>query len=163
KPDYVDAYNNLGIALAKQGKVDEAIINFQRAVSLKPDSVDSLSNLAHALARQEKIDEAIETLRRALGLQPNSADAHSSLGTYLAGSGHFAEADAHWREALRLKDTPRVRVLRAMLLPPLYQSNADLWTWRQRLIDELGRLQDDGVIIDIAQEKAVPVFYLVYQ
>ena len=38
KPDYAEAYNNLGIALKEQGKPDEAVINHQKAISIDPQN-----------------------------------------------------------------------------------------------------------------------------
>ena len=44
-----DFHNNLGVALAMQGKLDEAVEHFRRAVELDPDSVEAQTNLATAL------------------------------------------------------------------------------------------------------------------
>jgi Flp pilus assembly protein TadD len=37
RPDWPEAHNNLGIALASQGRIAEALTHFERAVQLKPD------------------------------------------------------------------------------------------------------------------------------
>ena len=37
KPDYAEAHLNLGILLNDQGKLDEAVAHYQRALALKPD------------------------------------------------------------------------------------------------------------------------------
>ena len=37
KPDYAEAYNNMGILLKEQGKLDEAIEAYTKALSIKPD------------------------------------------------------------------------------------------------------------------------------
>ena len=37
-PDYADAHNNLGLALAQQGKMDQAMAQYAEALRLKPDS-----------------------------------------------------------------------------------------------------------------------------
>jgi Flp pilus assembly protein TadD len=42
----VGAHNNLGIALASQGRLDEAMAEFQRALALEPDSAETRHNLA---------------------------------------------------------------------------------------------------------------------
>jgi tetratricopeptide (TPR) repeat protein len=45
KPDYAEAYNNMGNALKDQGKLEEAIEAYKKALSLKPDYVDVARNL----------------------------------------------------------------------------------------------------------------------
>ena len=51
-PDSVEAHNNLGIALASQGKLDEAIEEFKRALAVQPDFEDAKRNLATALGKR---------------------------------------------------------------------------------------------------------------
>jgi tetratricopeptide (TPR) repeat protein len=50
-PDSVEAHNNLGIALASQGKLDQAIEEFKRALAVQPDFEDAKRNLATALEK----------------------------------------------------------------------------------------------------------------
>jgi spermidine synthase len=50
-PDSVEAHNNLGIALASQGKLDQAIDEFKRALAVRPDFEDAKRNLATALEK----------------------------------------------------------------------------------------------------------------
>ena len=51
KPDFVDVYNNWGIALLKEGKTQEAITRFEKALELKPDYADARNNLEVATRR----------------------------------------------------------------------------------------------------------------
>ena len=68
-PDHADAHNNLGIALAMKGKLDEAIPHFQAAIRSNPNYASAHSNLGNAFAVQHKLDEAIREYREALRLQ----------------------------------------------------------------------------------------------
>ena len=45
KPNYADAYNNLGIAFKKQGKIDKAVDAYRQTLSLKPDYADAARNI----------------------------------------------------------------------------------------------------------------------
>ena len=45
KPDYADAYNNLGIAYQNQGRIEEAIEAFTKALSIQHDLVDAWNNI----------------------------------------------------------------------------------------------------------------------
>jgi tetratricopeptide (TPR) repeat protein len=53
-PRRVEAHNNLGIALASQGKLDDAIVHFQQALRLQPGFDDARRNLATALAARRQ-------------------------------------------------------------------------------------------------------------
>jgi tetratricopeptide (TPR) repeat protein len=50
------AFNNLGVVLGGQGKLDEAIALYRRALQLKPDYLDAYDNLGGALAAEKKYD-----------------------------------------------------------------------------------------------------------
>jgi tetratricopeptide (TPR) repeat protein len=97
------ADNSLGSALATQGKWDEAIPHFERALQLKPNYADAHYNLGDALATQGKWDEAIPHFERALQLKPDYADAHYDLGLTLAAQGKWDEAIQHYEQVFHLK------------------------------------------------------------
>jgi tetratricopeptide (TPR) repeat protein len=97
------AHNNLGLALAEQGQLAEAIQHYQRALQLKPDYAAAHNNLAVALVSQGKLAEAIAHYQRALQLNPDYAEAHNNLGFALATEGMTGEAISHYQRALELK------------------------------------------------------------
>lgn len=95
------AHNNLGAALAAQGRVDEAIREYAIAVEQRPDYVKALCNLASNLGRQGKTDEAMRYLRKALRVAPECVPAHECLGVMLAQKGRLDEAIAQFKDAVR--------------------------------------------------------------
>jgi tetratricopeptide (TPR) repeat protein len=92
----------LAEALMMQGKLDEAIPQYQEAVRLKPDDADLHNNLGTALGRTGQVDEAIRQYEEALRLEPDHAEAHNNLGTALGRTGQVDEAIRQLREAVRL-------------------------------------------------------------
>jgi len=94
-------HNNLGIALAQQGKHQGAIAHFAEALRIKPDYGDAHNNLGVALAHQGKHQEAIAHFAEALRINPHFADAHHNLRIAQAQQGKHQEAIAHFAEALR--------------------------------------------------------------
>ena len=60
KPGFFSAYNSLGIVLCAQGKLDEAIDYFRRALQVEPDYAEAHKNLNIALKLQSKTNGAIE-------------------------------------------------------------------------------------------------------
>jgi tetratricopeptide (TPR) repeat protein len=97
------AHNNLGVSLAEQGKLDEAIAHYSEALRIKPDYANAHNNLGAALADRGKPDEAIAHYSEALRIRPDYADAHLNIGVSLAEQGKLDEAIAHFTEALRIK------------------------------------------------------------
>jgi tetratricopeptide (TPR) repeat protein len=95
------AQNNLGYALALQGKREEAIARFQKAISIN-NPADAHYNLGIMLASQGKLDEAINQFRESIRISPGYAKAHNNLGNALLYQGRLDEALASYREALRL-------------------------------------------------------------
>src|SRR5208337_3141021 len=94
--------NNLGIALAAQGKTDQAIAQYDEALRLKPDYAEAHNNLGIALDAQDKMDQAIAHYDEALRLKPDYAEAHNNLGIALEAQGKLDQAIAHYEEGLHL-------------------------------------------------------------
>jgi tetratricopeptide (TPR) repeat protein len=101
-PDDTIALNNLGIALGKQGKFDEAVKCFTEALRIQPDAT-AHTNIGYVLALQGNLDEAAVHLAESLRLDPNFARAHYYLGQVLVQREKINEAITHFEEALRLK------------------------------------------------------------
>ena len=55
KPDFVQAYNNLGNVLRDKGRFDEAIASYRQAMRLKPDFAEAYSNLANVPGRSGQV------------------------------------------------------------------------------------------------------------
>ena len=51
KPDYADAFNNRGAALAEQGQYEQALSSYEKAITLAPDHKFALSGLADCAMR----------------------------------------------------------------------------------------------------------------
>jgi tetratricopeptide (TPR) repeat protein len=96
-------FSDLGLALARQGRIDEAIAKYSEALRLKPDFPEAHLNLGLALAGQGRIDEAMAEYSEALRIRPYYPAAHLDLGFALAGQGRIEEAMAHYSAALLIK------------------------------------------------------------
>ena len=83
-PESADLHNILGLSLARQGRIEEAIGEFREAMRLEPDSAMTHWHLGAALASRGARDEAIEHLRRSVQLDPNNPLARQDLEAVLA-------------------------------------------------------------------------------
>jgi len=92
----------LGNALAAQGKTDQAVVHYERALSLNPDHAEAHNNLGLALAAQGRIDQAVSHYERALSLKPDDAQTHYNLGNVHRAQGRIDQAVSHYERALSL-------------------------------------------------------------
>ncbi|HEC17229.1 MAG TPA: tetratricopeptide repeat protein [Sedimenticola sp.] len=92
-----------GLALEKQGRPDEAIREYEKALELNPDHVNAHQRLGVVLHRLGRLDEAIGHYREVVRLRPGSAAAHYNLGLALADQGRIDAAIGRYREALRIR------------------------------------------------------------
>jgi len=95
-------HNNLGDVLSKKGRVDEAMVQYQKALEIDPNDAQAYSNLGAALFQKGQVDEAIEEYQKALKIDPDLAQAHNNLGNALLSRGRVDEAIAHYQKALEI-------------------------------------------------------------
>jgi tetratricopeptide (TPR) repeat protein len=82
-PESAAVHNILGIDFASRGRMDDAISEFRRALSLDSNAADSHWHLGAALASVGRDDEAITHLRRSAELDPANQQVASDLQVML--------------------------------------------------------------------------------
>jgi tetratricopeptide (TPR) repeat protein len=82
----------LGTALRGQGRRDEALQVFDKAVQLKPDDTELWSILGNALVEAGRLPDALLCFRHTLSLDPRRGDAAFKAGHILHGMAQFEEA-----------------------------------------------------------------------
>jgi tetratricopeptide (TPR) repeat protein len=109
-PDSYIAHVNLGVVLARAGKSEEAVRQFEQTIRLKPDYAQAYYNLGGAFAQLGRNEEAIKQFEQAVRLKPNDAEAHNNLANALAQDDRLVEAVWQYEEALRLRpDSVEIR------------------------------------------------------
>ena len=98
-----DAWNNLGVIATREGRIDEAIQHFQKALQLNPHSLPALDNLGNAYRLQKRWDEAHRVLERALEFAPEDPEANYSIGMIYAQSNDTAKAYEYLQRALKVR------------------------------------------------------------
>jgi tetratricopeptide (TPR) repeat protein len=92
KPDFADAYIELGNAFSDQSKFIEANECFARATRCDPKSPEAFYNLGNSLTALDRFDEALAAYQTAIGLKPDFALAHCNLGIAYSYKGEFQSA-----------------------------------------------------------------------
>jgi len=102
-PNKARPHNNLGVALKKQMRLDEAIEHFKKTVELDPQFAEAYNNLGNTYSLRGNYEEAIKYYRMALEIVPNNPDIHISIGMALAKNRQFMEALLHYGQALSIQ------------------------------------------------------------
>lgn len=94
KAERVDYYEE-GVALAGEGKFDDALTSFRLALKESPGDPIVLQQIAIAYTRTGREQEAVKTYRHVLARNPKSPGAHYGLAFLLLRGGQQAEAVEH--------------------------------------------------------------------
>jgi tetratricopeptide (TPR) repeat protein len=97
------AHDGLGECLGNRGRLDEAIDQFQMALSIAPGYREIETNLMLALIKKGRTDEAIIHLQALLKEDPNDAQLHYNLGNALRKKGDSRGAIAAYEKALAIQ------------------------------------------------------------
>jgi len=98
-----------GIDLFGEGKLDEAIAEYLRALEMDPKFADALHGLAQAYHAKEDFDRTIETGRRILEIDPEDILAWTTISRAYQRKGMIPEAEEAgnkarvlgWKQQLR--------------------------------------------------------------
>src|SRR5262249_32486106 len=95
-------HSNLGHVLAQQGKLDDAVAAYRKAITLRPELAEAHGGLGAVLRSQGKFEESVPYSREAVRLDPHDGTCHGSLGQSLVRLGYFAEALTHLKKGDQL-------------------------------------------------------------
>jgi tetratricopeptide (TPR) repeat protein len=128
--------------LASQGRFDDAISQFGKALELSPDHVGAEANLGGALLAQGQVEAAIPHLRKALAAGPETAQLHDNLGIALAETAQMPAAIEQFERALQLApELVDAHYSLGMALVMGGQEAKGLEHWRKALAHEPNNVQ----------------------
>jgi tetratricopeptide (TPR) repeat protein len=81
KPEYL---TSLGTTLLKQGRREEALKTFDKAVQLAPDRAELWKNLGDVLQELDRPDDALLSFQHALKLDPHNSEAAARRASLLS-------------------------------------------------------------------------------
>jgi tetratricopeptide (TPR) repeat protein len=95
-----NAWNNLGILAAREGKTDLAIEHFEHALQIDPEHSVALQNLGNAYRQKKDWPQARRVLEKSLALDPDDPEANYSLAMVYAQSNDTNRAYEYFEKAL---------------------------------------------------------------
>lgn len=98
--DFAISWFGIGNTFENEGKLDEAMLHYEKALDLLPDYSNALHQMGSVLEKQGRTDEAIEKYRQAINAEPCFLDAHFSLAAAYEGQGRMNNAVDVWNAAL---------------------------------------------------------------
>ena len=96
------AHNNLGIALRRAGRPEEARVHFNRAITLRPAGVEAYNNLVGVCVQTEEWEAAEQWCLLALEREPGHAVIHQNYALVLVNLGRVDEAIREFKTALEI-------------------------------------------------------------
>jgi tetratricopeptide (TPR) repeat protein len=92
KPQRVEGWNNLGIAMLSRHQDDEALESFKKVLEIEPDNPGALLNLGNCYVTKGMIDEACGLFQKTVALKPDFSDGWFNLGNAYCSIKKFPEA-----------------------------------------------------------------------
>jgi tetratricopeptide (TPR) repeat protein len=95
----VKAAFDAGLALAGQGKYEEAVVEYKKALEKDSEQPYILANMADALSKLNKNEEALQTYEKAIALKPDDGAMYTNMGVLLGKLGKTAESQEAFKKA----------------------------------------------------------------
>jgi Flp pilus assembly protein TadD len=99
-PSFLRARNNLGVALKRRGRMEEAIAEYKAAIEIDPKFAEAHSNLGSAYYSMGQIDQAVEQFRIAAKAAGSNAYYYHHLGVVQYQLKNYEEAIKQFEKAL---------------------------------------------------------------
>jgi tetratricopeptide (TPR) repeat protein len=96
------AHNNLGEALAEQGRFNEAVEHYLMALQINPEDDTVLVNLGSARFELGDTLEALNNYSKAVEINPDSEKTHNNLGLTFEKIGRREVAIEHYMRAIEI-------------------------------------------------------------
>lgn len=128
------AYEILGVAQAKLGDLEGALLSLQKAVELSPTTSSAITKLGDVYLAKADKGKALTTFSKAVNVNPNDYRAHQRLGILYDQAGNHDLAINHYEKGL--SQTPSEYVGTKVDLARLYNKNRSF----NKTIDLLGSL-----------------------
>lgn len=105
RPDFAEAYNNIGLTLSDLGKKEESVEAFKKAIELAPDAPEAYNNLGCLYRIKKDYQQAVELFNQAIAKREDYSLAYFNLGVAYEELEKFEMAVKAWEKVLHLQPT----------------------------------------------------------
>ena len=155
KPDYPEAYYNMGIALKNQGNLDAAIDNYKKALDLKPNYVEAYFNMGNILKDKGDFEAAIESYNNALEIDPDYVEVNNNLGIAFKDKGDFEAAIDSLNKALEINSDYVEAKENLLSLITSYSPQKENLNLIVKVNEEISKIKIRGNILKIISDDQV--------
>jgi tetratricopeptide (TPR) repeat protein len=161
-PNVPSSYTNLAAVAGAEGKRDEAMQHYERALQIDPTNFDALNGVTNFYAAQKEFDKAHARVDQALAVRPQSAPLHFLKGQIYGRQFDAKGAEGEMRRALEIDPgfVPAFNALAAIYINTKQpdQAIASLREWAAKRADDhspyvlIGMVEDARQNYDAASE-----------
>jgi tetratricopeptide (TPR) repeat protein len=101
-PNKARVHNGFGLVLFAEGKIEDAIDQYNEAIRITPDYTETYNNRGMAYADLGQHQRAIEDYNEAIRITPDYAKAYNNRGVAYATLGQYQRAIEDYNEAIRI-------------------------------------------------------------
>jgi Tfp pilus assembly protein PilF len=123
RPDYAEAFCNLGVTLHEMNLFELALASHDRALKLRPDYAEALTNRGITLLELKHFKEALASFDHALKARSDFAEAHCSRALCCMLIGDF---DRGWNENEWRWETEHLRKEKRNFAQPLWLGSDEI-------------------------------------
>jgi tetratricopeptide (TPR) repeat protein len=135
KQEKASDWYNKGDALYGQGKLDEAIVAYNRAIEINPKDANAWLKKGEVLAGWGKFDESMQPLNKAIEIDPKNVRAWSNKGYSLRHLGKYDEAIQAYNKVIEINP-----------------NNANAWIGKGEALKSLGKTKEANAAFRTAKE-----------
>lgn len=95
----VQALFDVGNKLSEEGKNEEAIEQYKKALEKDPEQTNIMGNMAESYKKLGKYQEALDLYKKAITINPNDAVLYTNMGVVLDKLGKSAESQEAFKKA----------------------------------------------------------------
>jgi len=133
KPDYAEAFYNLGSSQKKIGALKAAIVSYKKAIEIKPNYLDAYNNLGNIYKDLGRLNEAIDSYEWAISYGPEYVIAHINLAL-LYSSFKLEKALFHFKKAISINpNIPEAHFSLGTILASLGQKNESIKSYEKAI------------------------------